>query len=59
MKVFSPKILGIILFNRQENMPTKQGLREEGGLGVVDFVLQNTCLLLKVVHGLMSRRDTP
>jgi hypothetical protein len=34
-------------------------LREEGGLGMVDFALQNTCLLLKVLHGLLSRRDTP
>jgi hypothetical protein len=30
-----------------------------GGLGVVDFALQNTCLLLKVLHGLLSSRDTP
>jgi hypothetical protein len=34
-------------------------LREERGLGVVDFALQNTCLLLKVLHGLLSGRDTP
>jgi hypothetical protein len=34
-------------------------LREEGGLGVVDFALQNTCLLLKVLHGLLFGRDTP
>jgi hypothetical protein len=34
-------------------------LREEGGLGVVDFSLENTCLLLKVLHGLLSGRDTP
>ena len=34
-------------------------LRSEGGLGVVDFGLQNTCLLLKTLHSLFSGRDTP
>ena len=34
-------------------------LKAEGGLGVVDLELQNTCLLLKNLHGLLDGRDTP
>jgi hypothetical protein len=34
-------------------------LRSEGGLGVTDLGLENTCLLLKVLHGLFSGRDSP
>jgi hypothetical protein len=34
-------------------------LRSEGGLGVTDLELQNKCLLLKVLHGLFSGRDSP
>ncbi|KAM0904435.1 hypothetical protein ACQ4PT_017998 [Festuca glaucescens] len=34
-------------------------LRSEGGLGITDLGLQNKCLLLKVLHGLFSGRDSP
>jgi hypothetical protein len=34
-------------------------LRSEGGLSITDLGLQNKCLLLKVLHGLFSGRDSP
>jgi hypothetical protein len=34
-------------------------LRSGGGLGVTDLGLQNKCLLLKVLHGLFTGRDSP
>jgi hypothetical protein len=34
-------------------------LRSEGGIGVVDYSLQNAFLLLKLPHGLFSRKTHP
>lgn len=34
-------------------------LKEEGGLGVIDVEVQNTCLLLKTVDKLQQGSDNP